>query len=92
MSIITAYLTRHLFDMWELRRSGLSQSDIAAKLGISRQAVNQALLDATEKVTKALSEAAGINKVAIESIDSTTGLLTGWSREFSVKVVISVTT
>ncbi len=91
MSIITAYLTARLFDTWELRRMGLSQSDIAAKLGISRQAVNQALLQATEKVTRALTEAATINKVAIEGIDSTTGVLTGWSREFSVKAVISIT-
>jgi predicted transcriptional regulator len=91
MSVITAYLTPRLFDIWDMRRTGLLQSDIAAKLGISRQAVNQALLEATEKVTKALTEAAMINKIAVESIDSTTGLLTGWSREFSVKSVVSVT-
>lgn len=91
MSVITAYLTPRLFDIWDLSRSGLPQSDIAAKLGISRQAVNQALLEATGKVTRALTEAATINKIAVESIDSTTGVLTGWSREFSVKAVISVT-
>ena len=91
MSVITAYLTTRLFDIWDLRRSGLQQSEIAAKLGISRQAVNQALVEATGKLTKALTEAATINKIAIESIDSTGGILTGWSREFSVKTVISVT-
>jgi len=91
MSVITAYLTPRLFDIWDLYRSGLQQSDIAAKLGISRQAVNQALLEATGKVTRALSEAATINKIAVESIDSTAGVLTGWSREFGVKAAISVT-
>jgi transcriptional regulator len=91
MSVITAYLTPRLFDIWDLGRTGLQQSEIASKLGISRQAVNQALVEATEKVTRALTEAATINKIAIESIDSTTGLLVGWSREFSVKTVISVT-
>ena len=91
MSVITAYLTPRLFDLWELGRKGLSQSEIASKLGISRQAVNQALLEATGKVTKALTETATINKIAVESLDSTTGILTGWSREFSVKAVISVT-
>ncbi|HKM76018.1 MAG TPA: hypothetical protein VJZ32_06345 [Candidatus Bathyarchaeia archaeon] len=91
MSVITAYLTPRLFDIWDLGRTGLPQTEIASKLGISRQAVNQALVEATEKVTKALTETATINKIAIESIDSTTGLLTGWSREFSVKTVISVT-
>src|SRR5208282_533102 len=91
MSVITAYLTPRLFDIWDLRRTGLPQIDIADKLGISRQAVNQALQEATEKVTKALTEAALINKIEIERVDSTTGTLTGWSREFVVKAVISVT-
>jgi len=90
MSIIAAYLTPRLFDTWELRRKGFSQSDIAVKLKISRQAVNQAILDASGKVTRALTDAAKINKIAIEQIDSKGGILTGWSREFSVKTVISL--
>jgi len=91
MSIITAYLTPHLLDIWDLRRNGLRQIDIADKLGISRQTVNQALQEATAKVTRALTEASSINKIEVESIDSTNGLLIGWSREFSVKAVISIT-
>ena len=91
MSIITAYLTPHLFDIWDMTRTGLRQTDIAEKLGISRQTVNQALQEATAKVTKALTETATINKIEVESIDSTNGLLMGWSREFSIKTVISIT-
>lgn len=91
MSVIRAYLTPRLFDIWDLSRTGLPQSDIAARLGISRQAVNQAIEEAAGKVTRALTEAASINKIAVESLDSTRGLLTGWSREFSVKAVISIT-
>ena len=91
MSVITAYLTPHLFDIWDLSRTGFRQTEIAEKLGISRQTVNKALQEATAKVTRALTEAATINKIAIESIDSTNGLLMGWSQEFSVKTVISVT-
>jgi transcriptional regulator len=91
MSIITAYLTPHLFDIWDLRRTGLRQTDIAEKFGISRQTVNEALQEATAKVTRALTETATINKLAIESIDSLNGLLMGWSQEFAVKAVISVT-
>ena len=91
MSVITAYLTPRLFDIWDMARTGSPQTNIAGKLGISRQAVNQALQEATAKVTKALTETATINKIEIESIDATTGLLTGWSREFAVKAVISVT-
>jgi predicted transcriptional regulator len=91
MSIVTAYLNPRLFHIWDMARTGLPQTNIADKLGISRQAVNQALQEATGKVTKALTETATINKIEIESIDSATGILSGWSREFSIKAVISVT-
>ena len=87
----TAYLTPRLFDIWALRRDGLGQSEIAGKLRVSRQAVNQALIEATARVTRALTEIAAINKIAVENIDSTSGILTGWSREFSIKAVISIT-
>lgn len=90
MSVITAYLTPRLFDVWDLKRTGLLQTDIAGRFGISRQAVNQALQEASAKVTRALTETATINKIEIESIDSTNGILNGWSREFSVKVAITI--
>lgn len=91
MSVKTAYLTPHLFDIWDLSRSGLRQIEIAEKLGISRQTVNKAVQEATAKVTRALTETATINKISIASIDSTNGLLMGWSQEFAVKTVISIT-
>jgi len=91
MSVTRAYLSPRLFRIWDSRRTGLSQVDIANKLGISRQAVNQALQEATAKVTTALTETSKINKIEVESIDSVSGLLTGWSREFAVKAVISIT-
>jgi transcriptional regulator len=91
MSVINGYLTTRLFEIWNLRREGFPQIDIASKLGISRQAVNQALLEATEKVAKALTEAALINKIEVESVNPIDGILSGWSREFSVKAVITLT-
>ena len=91
MSVISGYLTTRLFSIWDLSRGGLSQTDIATKLGITRQAVNQAIQEATERVTRALTETAEINKLSIESIDPLHGILIGWSREFSVKAVISIT-
>jgi predicted transcriptional regulator len=91
MSVISGYLTTRLFAIWDLSRGGLSQTDIATKLSITRQAVNQAIQDATERVTRALTETAEINKLSVESIDPFHGILIGWSREFSVKAVISIT-
>jgi hypothetical protein len=91
MSVVTAYLTPRLFEIWDMARQGFQQTTIAVNLRISRQAVNQALQEATAKVTRALTEAATINKIQVESIDSASGILTGWSREFSLKTVISIT-
>lgn len=90
MSVISGYLNPRLFGIWDLARNGLSQIEIASKLGVSRQAVNQAIQEATARVTRALTETATINKIEVESIDAVSGILTGWSREFSVKAVISI--
>ena len=91
MSVTSGYLTARLFAIWDLSRGGLSQTSIASKLGITRQAVNQALRDASEKVSRALTETAAINKITPECIDPSQGTLIGWSREFFVKAVISIT-
>jgi predicted transcriptional regulator len=91
MSVISGYLTTRLIAIWDLNRGGLSQTTIATKLGITRQAVNQAIQEATERVSRALTETAEINKLSVESIDPLHGILIGWSREFSVKAVISIT-
>jgi predicted DNA-binding protein (UPF0251 family) len=90
MSLSSAYLTALRASIWDLRRSGLRQVDIAAKLGISRQAVNQALQEATQRITKGLIEQATICKIEVESVDPTNGILIGWSREFSVKTLITL--
>jgi predicted transcriptional regulator len=91
MSVISGYLTKRLFAIWDLNRGGISQVDIASRLGITRQAVNQAVQEASERVARALTETAEINKISAESLDSAHGILVGWSREFSVKAVISMT-
>ena len=91
MSVISGYLTKRLFAIWDLNRGGVPQTDIASKLGITRQAVNQAVQEASERVARALYETAEINKISAESLDPVHGILIGWSREFSVKAVISIT-
>jgi hypothetical protein len=90
MSITFAYLNDRLLTIWELKRIGFPQVDIAAKLGVSRQAVNKALDEAIEKVSRALTEQALISKIEIQNLDPATGMVTGWSREFGVKAVITL--
>jgi transcriptional regulator with XRE-family HTH domain len=71
-------------------RNGLSQSDIARKLKISRQAVNQLTQTIPEKVASALQDASKLNGIEPRYIDSTRGILLGWSRDFQTEVVVTL--
>jgi len=85
-----AYLSNRQLSVWEMLGSGLSQSEIARMLKVSRQAVNQLAQSIPEKVTAALSDAARLNGVEPRHIDSTKGMLFGWSREFDTEAVITL--
>jgi len=71
-------------------RDGLSQSEIARKLHISRQAVNQLAQTIPARITEAMVDAAKSNGVEPRIIDSVKGVLLGHSREFQTDVVITV--
>jgi len=88
----TAYLTGRQMRVWDLMRDGLSQSDIARELDISRQAVNQLVQTIPEKITAALYDAAKLNGVEPRNVDSSHGILLGWSRDFETEAVITVST
>jgi hypothetical protein len=71
-------------------RDGLSQSEIARKFGISRQAVNQLAQTIPERVTAALYDASKLNGVEPRHVDSSKGILLGWSRDFQTEAVITL--
>jgi predicted transcriptional regulator len=73
-----------------MMRKGLSQSDVARKLDISRQAVNQLAQSIPEKVTAALCDASRLNRVEPRVIDSARGVLLGWSKEFHTNTIITL--
>ena len=66
------------------------ESDIARKLNVSRQAVNQLVQTIPEKITAALYDAAKLNGVESRHVDSSHGILLGWSRDFETEAVITV--
>jgi len=73
-----------------MMRDGLSQSEIARRLNVSRQAVHQLAETIPEKITAALSDAAKLNRVEPRHIDSSKGILFGWSRDFQTEAVIAL--
>ena len=75
--------------MWSLRRRGQSLSKIADKLGVSRQAVSQAIMGVEEKVEKTLLGAASASRIKVEHIDASRGILKGYSHEMNDDVVVT---
>jgi len=73
-----------------MMRDGLSQSEIARSLNVSRQAINQLVETIPERVTAALNDAAKLNRVVIKCVDASKGILLGWSREFQTEAVIAL--
>lgn len=89
MSLQFGYLTSKQREFWRLRYDGLSQSDVSRKMEISRQTVNKAFSVIDSKVTKALLEAAQLNRVEIARVDAEKGFLTGRSPTTGMEVLIT---
>jgi DNA-binding CsgD family transcriptional regulator len=90
LSLHSAYLTERQMRIWDMLREGLSQSEIGRRLNISRQAVNQLAQSIPDKVATALYDAARLNRLDLWLVDSTNGVLLGWSKEFQTETVITV--
>jgi len=82
------YLTNSQRDVWSLRKKGLTQTRIASRLGVSRQAIHKTLNQANERVLGALLDTAQINKLDIKKVDPSKGVLVGHSPGFRSKVFI----
>ncbi len=88
MKIMLTLTSKQLL-LWRLWSSGLNISEIAARLGISRQAVHKSLRVVEAKIYKSLISAAVASKVEIRRIDVKKGLLVGWSPWLQVDVYIT---
>lgn len=82
------YLTSYQAKIWNLVRKGFSQTKIASNLGVSRQAIHKTLNKANARVLKALLDAAQINKLDITKVDSSKGVLVGYSQGFRARVFL----
>jgi len=68
---------------------GLTASEIASRLGVSRQAVHKGLQAVENKVYRALISAAVASKIEIKRVDARRGVLVGWSPWLKTEVIIT---
>jgi transcriptional regulator with XRE-family HTH domain len=83
------YLTPKQRKYWGLRRSGLTQADISREMEVTRQTVNKTFNAIDSRVSKALLEAAQINKVEISRVDPKKGFLLGRSPSLGMDVLVT---
>lgn len=83
------YLTPKQRKYWSLRRKGLSQAEISRMMGVTRQTVNKTFDAIDSRVSKALLEAAEINRVEVSRVDPKKGFLLGRSPSLGVDILVT---
>ena len=83
------YLTPKQRRYWGLRRSGLTQAEISREMEVTRQTVNKTFNAIDSRVSKALLEAAQVNRVEISRVDPGKGFLLGHSPSLGMDVLVT---
>lgn len=89
MSFKFGYLTPKQRKFWGLRRKGLTEAEISRKMTVTRQTVNKTFNVIDSKVSRALLEAAEINRVEVRRVNSERGFLQGYSPMFGMEVLVT---
>jgi transcriptional regulator with XRE-family HTH domain len=83
------YLTPKQRKYWDLRRNGLSQAEISREMNVTRQTVNKTFNTVDSRVSRALLEAAQVNRVEINRVDPEKGFLLGRSPRLGMDVLVT---
>jgi len=83
------YLTPKQRKYWSLRRDGLTQAEISRKMEVTRQTVNKVFDAIDSRVSKALLEAAQVNRIEISRLSPEKGFLLGRSPSLGLDVFIT---
>jgi transcriptional regulator with XRE-family HTH domain len=75
-----------------MRRDGLSLAEIARRLGITRQAVHNVMGNIEDQVARTLESVASAAKIDVRYIDTTKGILLGYSYETENRVIVTFST
>jgi len=78
--------------IWKMRVGGLSLTEIARQLGVTKQAVFNALKSIDSKVAQSLEATARAAKIEVRYLDARKGILLGYSHETNDRVVVTFST
>src|SRR4030042_2479702 len=78
--------------IWEMKRDGLTQVEIARQLGVTRQAINKVVDNIDQQISQTLKNVASTAKIEVRHLDSTKGILLGYSYEANERVIITFST
>jgi DNA-binding CsgD family transcriptional regulator len=89
MTLPQAYLTTRQLEIWKLRFRGLSQAEVGRRLGITRQGVYDAEKQMLYKVESALNHVAQVNRLDVDYLDSSKGILHGYHPSTKNRVIVT---
>jgi transcriptional regulator with XRE-family HTH domain len=89
MGFSFGYLTPKQRKYWGLRRDGLTQAEISREMKVTRQTVNKTFNAVDSRVSRALLEAAQVNRVEINRVDPEQGFLLGRSPSLGMDVLVT---
>jgi len=89
MTLPWAYLTDRQLEIWKLLFRGLSKAEVGRRLGITRQGVYDAEKQMLEKVKSALNHVAQVNRLDVNYLDPSKGILHGYHPSMRNRVIVT---
>ena len=83
------YLTVRQRKYWGLRRSGRTQAEISREMNVTRQTVNKTFNAIDSRVSKALLDAARVNRVEVSRVNTEKGFLLGRSPSLGMDILVT---
>lgn len=75
--------------IWGLKTKGQQEASIAKELKVTRQTIHKALNTANQRISDALNEAAKLNKIEIQTLNTSQGFLAGYSPHFKTQAFVT---
>jgi transcriptional regulator len=91
MTLSTGYLTPTQKRIWHLKSTGIAEASVARELNVTRQTIHKALDIANSKIDESLKEVAKLNKIKIQTVNSATGILVGYSTPLQTEAIVTFT-